>query len=213
MQIGYVERNPIFDMSFDDPAAQQLNDQQLENLDMEQVTCSICYVNTLIPELDSHIIIKGERCGHVFDASCFLAYIEKKYILEEMGGNFLHWLVPAIKCPYCNQFGGWYIPHGEKLIPDGVRVYGYHKGQTAFDDRSTIYLENWITCPVLFMGLQCMLQADRPNEAVDLPAEYRVEGILGIVRGILQAKVKSYFEAAAPLVDCSICKKRNMFIY
>jgi hypothetical protein len=107
---------------------------------------------------------------------CFSKYINKKYILEEIGANYVHVLVPAVQCPYCKQFGGWFIPSSEKRIPNGVRALAYHRFEDTFGDK-TVYFQNWITCPVLYRGLQCMVRtAPTDAGAIHGLSEYDVEG-------------------------------------
>jgi hypothetical protein len=62
LQIGYIPVDPVVDLSWDHSAAKQLNSQQLEGFETD--TCCICF-NTILPEYDSHIIVRGEQCAHV----------------------------------------------------------------------------------------------------------------------------------------------------
>jgi hypothetical protein len=145
-------------------------------------------------------------CSHKYHANCFLELCQNTYIRQDVTITFPHILMPAKKCVLCKRFEEWKIVETGMIMPDRVRVYGFHKYQDTWSPTNKIICQNWITCPVLYSALQENLSV-RIVGNDPLPVEYSMEGRNTPAR--LKEVAEDYFEHALPKRACSICRKKK----
>jgi hypothetical protein len=194
LEIGYCTIDQTVDLSFDTSAANQLTPQDLIKYNAEN--CAICQ-ELLVPKYDGHCVVQGEKCKHMFHATCFFEDLHFKYVDSEMISNFCHILVPAISCPMCKQFGGWSMLNKKQKVPDDVRVFA-----DTWGDNQRI-CDNWITCPILYKALQSKIVTKKLGP-VTLPPDYGIGRYT--TKKMLDKHADAYFESTVPLSLCSSCK-------
>jgi hypothetical protein len=193
------------------------SEEKLKELNLlHDDTCVLC-LEDMQSTLDGDAIVHASItqcrnpqqpiCSHKYHANCFLDLCQNIYIRQDVTITFPHVLMPAIKCVLCRRFEEWRIVETGVIMPDRVRVYGFHKYQDTWSPTNKIICQNWITCPVLYSALQENLSVRMVGND-PLPVEYSMEG-----RHITPARLKEvaedYLEHALPKRACSICRKKK----
>jgi hypothetical protein len=160
----------------------------------DEVICVICF-DPLYEGLQQTSY--STECSHCYHSCCVANLIRSQ--AEDISTDWWsHQLIRVGSCALCKAMGSW-MEKGNvnKLLPDGVLVYGVHKRKVPATQNH--WYSNYITDP----GLWYILCSELPSQGILAPFEYQGEK----TESQLMDYFENYFSRFESNFDCALCGK------